>query len=200
MSKFLAPIHSWLFNKIRIQENLELKLYSLINKGEEIKEEAEEKYGTLTPKGDLKDLIDEGNIHGWLQERINASSKRLAYLLQAAVNGGMEEEVLLRAFNEEGQRIGKDNKDQVVDPSTAFKLMNDVVLDGMPCDMVNRIVSEDDKGLVFEKTKDIHSPLVAGIVSMDLYQGVRMELIKGLMEANGMAITRVGNNFIIRRP
>ena len=70
MSAFLGKIHYWLYNKVLWHEELseEILKYAA-SKGvsvEEIKAEVYSKYGEpdLSP---LEDVIDQGNIHGWLQ-------------------------------------------------------------------------------------------------------------------------------------
>jgi len=75
MSKFLAPVHSWLFNKIKLYENLEKDIINNfkvdsnmnINNILDLLDSNFEK-----PLGDapLEEIIDVSNIHGWLQNRI----------------------------------------------------------------------------------------------------------------------------------
>ena len=75
MSAFLAPIHTWLFNKIKLAQDLEKDIVNLhIDKFKEsaikIQKEANDIYGQYIEEKPLEDLIDVNNIHGWLQDRI----------------------------------------------------------------------------------------------------------------------------------
>ena len=77
MSKFLGPIHNWLYSKIGRQEELTRQLA-----------EAAVKDGRLTDVNSyvrdvpaLETVIDEGNIHGWLQARISDAEQRYAALV-----------------------------------------------------------------------------------------------------------------------
>ena len=65
MSAFLGSIHYWLYNKIQFQDNLVKSLASKLGCEEVINVNTQ--IGAL-PGGYLQDIIDEGNIHGWLQD------------------------------------------------------------------------------------------------------------------------------------
>jgi predicted GNAT family acetyltransferase len=70
MSAFLGPIHFWLYDKIKIQNEIVEEILDYAEKNNEnIRSELYAKFGD----GDLKPLsevIDVTNIHGWLQERV----------------------------------------------------------------------------------------------------------------------------------
>ena len=77
MSAFLAPIHTWLFNKILLAEELEKSLNeAYIDKYKDIAKEMIEKsltYGSpIDTTRNIEDIIDKSNIHGWLQDKISA--------------------------------------------------------------------------------------------------------------------------------
>ena len=86
MSAFLAPIHTWLFNKIKLAQDLEKDIVNLhIDKFKEsaikIQKEANDIYGQYIEEKPLEDLIDVKNIHGWLQDRIKEVESRSAYII-----------------------------------------------------------------------------------------------------------------------
>ena len=69
MSKFLAPIHSWLFNKINIHEDLEREIEQSFKEkyGDDITSIVQtniDKYGERIDNPNLEEIIDESNIHG----------------------------------------------------------------------------------------------------------------------------------------
>ena len=83
MSLFLGPIHFWLYEKIKRQEELTSAVSEYIGSGQD-----------LTKKcPPLEEIIDEDNIHASLQNMINDSEERFARLI--IINGkGKEKEIL----------------------------------------------------------------------------------------------------------
>ena len=80
MSAFLAPIHTWVFSKILLAEDLELKLKKVyIDKyGDNAKDVIERSlaYGNpIDTSKSIEDIIDVSNIHGWLSDKIEKRSK-----------------------------------------------------------------------------------------------------------------------------
>ena len=77
MSAFLGPIHFWLYNKIGNQELLTKEIAALAAENSWIPD-ADSYTKTLPP---LETVIDEGNIHGWLQAQITDAETRYARLV-----------------------------------------------------------------------------------------------------------------------
>ena len=126
MSAFLGPIHFWLYNKIQFQENLIDELVAYVTaKG--WSDKADQYVSTDRRK--LDEVIDEANIHGWLQSRI---------------------------------------------------------LDGMPCDQVNRVRESDDARIAWDRTMDLHSDFWQG--HGDRYYALRQALVDGLLSATDYAL------------
>ena len=77
MSAFLGPIHFWLYHKIGNQELLTKEIAaSAVSNGWILDTDSYTK--TLPP---LETVIDEGNIHGWLQAQITDAETRYACLV-----------------------------------------------------------------------------------------------------------------------
>lgn len=95
MSAFLGPIHFWLYNKIQFQENLIDELVAYVTaKG--WSDKADQYVSTDRRK--LDEVIDEANIHGWLQSRIHDAEGRYAALvLDAAGDDGEKFDALKEA-------------------------------------------------------------------------------------------------------
>lgn len=68
MSKFLGPVHFWLYRKIQFQESLIDALISYAVQ-EGWNDEDLTRY-SCQDRRQLDEIIDETNIHGWLQARI----------------------------------------------------------------------------------------------------------------------------------
>lgn len=77
MSATLGPIHYWLYEKIRNQEDLTKVIAEYAKKEEWLTDIS--KYVYILPR--LEDTIDEDNIHGWLQEKINDAEIRFSRLI-----------------------------------------------------------------------------------------------------------------------
>ena len=72
MSKFLGPIHYWLYEKIQLQERLVDRILT-VNKEQHWHEGLEELLAEscgIVERQPLEEIIDTDNIHGWLQEQI----------------------------------------------------------------------------------------------------------------------------------
>ncbi|AOT68550.1 hypothetical protein [Geosporobacter ferrireducens] len=154
MSAFLGPIHHWLFKKIKLHEDLEKNLlsrYEEIFGGEilKIKEKAETKYGSPMENKPLDQMIDTGNIHGWLQSKITTAETRQAAILTGIFQqyGNKALEIALEEYKKQGKESGLDacNNVQVDSAPAIYKALNNYLLDGMPCDNVNNItIAEPD--------------------------------------------------------
>ena len=71
MSLFLGKIHFWLFDKIKWFENLEEEVLKIAKERNMPVEEwvsyTNLNFGEKTPNKPLDEIIDESNIHGWLE-------------------------------------------------------------------------------------------------------------------------------------
>lgn len=86
MSKFLAPIHFWPYDKIKVQEELTAALADFAHeRGWDDGIDCSSYVSCDLPA--LDTVIDEGNIHCWLQARIVDAEGRYAQLVSALVCG-----------------------------------------------------------------------------------------------------------------
>ena len=119
MSAFLGPIHYWLYNKIKLQQDIVDKLYLLGESyAEALREYCEETFGTFENKP-LEEMIDQGNIHGWLARdgypRLNINMLIVLNLL-ASLPGVMTEiQSIVSANGAKGLRLNL--KDTIQIPS-----------------------------------------------------------------------------------
>jgi hypothetical protein len=161
MSAFLAPIHYWLFNKIQRVEKREQRLFDLASDmcgstAEELREQVWQSYGEPLPEKDLSEMIDQSNIHGWLQKQINIVESREAAFVKemTAMCGDAGLQTATKAFAEDGDACGSDAKESGrYDLSTAngiYKAMNDYFLNGMPCDQADMLVENSADKVVWQ--------------------------------------------------
>lgn len=184
MSAFLGPIHFWLYNKIQFQENLIDELVAYVTaKG--WSDKADQYVSTDRRK--LDEVIDEANIHGWLQSRIHDAEGRYAALvLDAAGDDGEKFDALKEAARDFGAKQGL----QAATAPEAFHRLDDLLLDGMPCDQVNRVRESDDARIAWDRTMDLHSEFWQG--HGDRYYALRQALVDGLLSANGLCFRKSG--------
>ena len=168
MSAFLGPIHFWLYNKIQFQESLIDELIRYASSQGWSDSDLADKYGSKDRRK-LDEVIDESNIHGWLQSRIHDAEDRLTALKQAAYDFGASQHLNAATAPE------------------AFHRLDDLLLDGMPCDQVNRVRESDDSRIAWDRTMDLHSEFWQG--HGDRYYALRQALVDGLLSATDYAFT-----------
>lgn len=132
MSAFLGPIHFWLYNKIQFQESLidELIRYAADQGWSD--GDLADKYGSKDRRK-LDEVVDESNIHGWLQLRIHDAGGRYAALV-LDVAGNQEDR--LTALKKAAYDFGTSQHLSAATAPEAFHRLDDLLLDGMPCDQV----------------------------------------------------------------
>lgn len=180
MSAFLGPIHFWLYNKIQFQENLIDELVAYVTaKG--WSDKADQYVSTDRRK--LDEVIDEANIHGWLQSRIHDAEGRYAALVLDAAGDDAEK---FDALKEAARDFGAKQGLQAATVPEAFHRLDDLLLDGMPCDQVNRVRESDDARIAWDRTMDLHSEFWQG--HGDRYYALRQALVDGLLSATDYAL------------
>lgn len=161
MSAFLGPIHYWLYNKIKWHEELLDSIYALIEKNGQdvqlIRHYTAHTFGA-PERGELSDVIDGGNIHGWLQTKIQSLEYRMAYVITYALNSEiLTLDTLIKLYRDNGQSAFDSYPGSMETPQEMFKAIYDYLLEGMPCDRVNQPVSADDNAIVWIKKMCIHT-------------------------------------------
>lgn len=166
MSLFLGKIHYWLFNKILWFEGLEDEIIKLAEKEnldiKKISDELTLKYGEKTKSKNLEEIIDQSNIHGWLQDKIHSSEGKMAawtkFLLENDKNNLSK---LEKIYINQGIKAAVEVKSSknLVTAKDLYTSLNDYILDGMPCDMVNEVILSQDDLVKFKKRKCVHKEI-----------------------------------------
>lgn len=162
MSLFLGKIHFWLYNKILWTEKIEEDIMGWAkNKGLPAEKWAGEnsgKYGASMGKEPLENIIDTSNIHGWLQERIESAELRQASLVTAILSEDITyKNELLELFRKQGESAAAAYQGKPVTPEEIFNALNDFILEGMPCDRVNEVISSNEKEFVWRTATCLHT-------------------------------------------
>jgi hypothetical protein len=195
MSAFLGPIHYWLYNKINLQNSMVDKIIIFSEKqypGQDLRKVLDEEFGRLESKP-LEEMIDTTNIHGWLQEKVTLVEYRLAYSVTEILKQNPEAlDQLKEIFYEFGKEISNNADNSNINASDIFKSLNDTLLDGMPCDHANTLVSEEEKEVIWKRNVCVHSNYweeVGGDIRN--YYILREEFIKGYVNNIGAAFEKV---------
>lgn len=189
MSAFLGPIHFWLYGKIRLQEDL---IRKIVECGEE-KHWPEFSDGELrqqyvsTELRPLDQLIDERNIHGWLQERIHDAESRYAGLVTSLVQADPKHLPELEAIAFD---FGREHAiPKTADSQGAYRIFDDSLLNGMPCDHVSVITKQDDDGFAWQLTEDIHGQYwTARGGAPEHYYLLRQQLMEGMLSSTALTL------------
>ena len=150
------------------------------NLGYDLRTKLDHQYGTIDLRP-LEEQIDTSNIHGWLQECVSTVEYRLAYAVTTLLQEDSKKlEELKEIFRTLGKKESSLNKDTTV--SEAYKSLNDTLLDGMPCDHANLLISQEEHEVIWKRNVCVHENYwveVRGDIS--IYYILREEYVKGLL-------------------
>ncbi|AJA46464.1 hypothetical protein CPAST_c03640 [Clostridium pasteurianum DSM 525 = ATCC 6013] len=160
MSAFLGKIHYLLYNKIQLNEDL---LEGILNFAEgknipvkDIENRVYEEYGYPERRA-LEEVIDQGNIHGWLQEKIQSVENRTAAIVTELINKySINIDDISKIYYENGKKIMKSIDTENFLPKDLFDIIFTYMLEGMPCDMINKPIFESENEFSWETTRCIH--------------------------------------------
>lgn len=200
MSAFLGPIHYWLYNKIQLQQSIVNKV---IEAGKEtipgLEETLNVKYGESETR-QLEEVIDQSNIHGWLQDQVSREEYKLAESVTLLQKGKPE---ILNKIKEIFCNTGKEIFRTIVIENTSdiYKTLGDSLLDGMPCDHANSVIEESEEKIIWKRNNCVHKKYwdeVNGDIA--IYYILRDELIKGCLDNTTYVYNKTGaDSFEIRR-
>ena len=193
MSLFLGYIHHLMYDKVLFQEELLESLLELLDDDKKIKLIEELNRDFPIERGDLKDIIDESNIHGWLDERVRRSENRLAKTVSFLLRD-FDIEELKNKFNKLGKtyEVGES-------PEEAFNFITSKFLDGMPCDHSLMIIKNEENEFIFKVARDLHKDIWESYVNPDYYWDLRDAFISGSLENSGLKYEKIDETYVIRK-
>ncbi|MBI5683115.1 MAG: hypothetical protein HZC45_08140 [Deltaproteobacteria bacterium] len=167
MSAFLGPIHYWLFNKIKLVEDREsaiVKAFSEKFGGDVnvIAKNARERYGEPVGDTPIDQMIGDSPIHGFLHNRITVAESRESFILSEFIkkySGEANNPAMETAYKhglETGRHALKEYEIENVNPESAYKVLQNFFLDGMPCDHVTEVDQPSEKELHGRHTDCLH--------------------------------------------
>ena len=191
MSAFLGPIHFWLYNKIQIQQELLEEILTLTNDSfPDLKAGLDTRYGVSETKP-LEEVIDQGNIHGWLQSSITQVEYKLADCVTYIINNNPE---MLSKIESIFETVGE-KKSSLVSTSNAadaYKLISDCLLDGMPCDHANSVLEENEEKVIWKRNTCVHTKYWEAVDgNINIYYILREAFIRGLLKETQLVYEKV---------
>ena len=135
-------------------------------------------------EGNLEEIVN-GSIHEWLLERVGLVELRLAYVLSSILK---EDASHIDEIEKVAYEFGaKQACEPGVSVRFAYNYLDDKLINGMPCDRVIDLVSENAKRIVFEQYEDVHAQYLDVFeCEHEAYYKVRFALIKGLLSKSGI--------------
>lgn len=186
----LREIHQWLYNKIILLEKIEEDIVQLAeSQGLPAKgwlEEIIALYGKPTGAKPLKEVINKSNIHLWLHARVQSTELRQAALITAVLKDKPElKDDIALIFSKHGEEAAREYKGvDPTNPEELYIILNDYVLEGMPNERVNDILSGSDNVIIWRTTTCVHKPYwdeVSG--DIEHFHDLREAWVKGFVEA-----------------
>ena len=174
MSAFLGPIHSLMYSRI-------ITVQKVINALAELaKDEGWNIDATqyvIEEFQPIEKVIDLSNIHASLFEMVNGAEKRFAGVVSALLQEHPERlgeiEAKVRSI---GESIGIDRPET---PEEACARLQELLLDGMPCDRATEMAANSNGSYEIVRHSDLHSAYFEA-VGMD--GGVYYQLLKAFVE------------------
>ena len=197
MSKYLAPIHTWLFNKIKLLETIEKDIRNLNIISNEEKERLckflDNEYGTMLPDEPIENLIDTNNIHGWLQNKIQIAESRQSKLVLELIK--KDNDLSMKNIMDIYKKHGKLSAKTVsIDTNLnvgefIFNSTNNFLVEGMPCDRINTITENTENTFKWHSSRCLHEAYwnVTGN-NVKVYYEFRKAFFNGFIEELGLNV------------
>lgn len=204
MSAFLGPIHHWLYGKIKLQQKLVEEIISLAkDKGiTDLESRLNSTYGEFDPRP-LEEIIDENNIHGWLQDKVSRVEYKLAEAVtQLLMQNSVDINELKNIFCKSGEAVGeKLAREEGLTVPQVYKAISDSLLDGMPCDHAMQLIEQEVDEVVWKRIICVHERYwmeVGGDIKN--YYELRSSWLEGLARAVGLSFEmRDENTYVLKR-
>lgn len=197
MSAFLGPIHFWLYNKIQLQQDIIVDMVELAKEEgiHDLGARLDEKYG-VSERRPLDQVIDEMNIHGWLQTQVSQVEYKVAEgVKELLAKNPAAMDKLKSLFFKRGEAVGmKLAQTEGLNLGVIYKGISDSLLDGMPCDHAIRVLSEANDEIVWTRALCVHerywNEVGANIAD---YYTLREAWLEGLAKAVGIKFEKVND-------
>lgn len=177
MSMFLGPIHFWMYDKILIAQRLTFLIEKEFLTDSE-KQENENLFSSVID-GDLEEIIDQNNIHQWLNQAVTQVELRFSFTIKRIIDKNISIDKVKEIAFSYGESF---EKYDIKTPKQAYELLMDTLLDGLPCDVSISIIKEEDNSLEFVLHNDIHKEFFKEFeIDNQIYHQIRESFVNGLL-------------------
>jgi len=183
--EMIGPIHNWVFNKIKFQES---EVAELLQLSDGLNVDA----AGVVEEGNLSDFPQITNIHGFLQQRIIFTEQRLALAVETLLEKGISLDTIKTTL----YNFGKNHAIEAsLNASEAYKKLGTLLVNGMPCDRVETLLSDNTDEVTYQENTDIHSTYWT---NKALYQELKDVLIEGLLSQTSLQYSHSDKLFTIK--
>lgn len=197
MSAFLAPIHYRMYDKINVQEDwIRAVAAYAVESGWGRQETYMPFFGEEAKP--LEMIVDHGNIHAWLSDRIEGVERRYAALVAKILS---EDATRIESLETVARQFGEVRAIAADDAMQAYQALDAYTLDGMPCDAVNIMTDRREDAVAWECHADVHGAFwkEAGADPAH-YTRLRKAMVDGLCSQSAFSISEIApNNFVLER-
>lgn len=193
MSLVLAPIHDIMYQKVLRQDRMTealLKKNDETNWDDSLRAQADQA-APAAKHAPLADIIDQTNIHGWLDQAVKQSEKRFALVAARLLKNHPERFLDMR---ESLYTLGaQEQAPAAAGANDAYQWLGSALLDGMPCDRTIEVDEAGPEETLWHTARCSHTPhWVEQGLSADLYYQLRDAWINGAMAQSGFTYDRKG--------
>lgn len=194
MSAFLGPIHSLMYSRI-INLQKVINAIAEMSEGEGWGAECEE--FVVAEFAPIEEVIDLGNIHGSLFVMVDSAEKRFSGIVAATNCGSVERfervEETVRAVGESMGIVGgvasvdgMESAGASWNPVMVCSRIQEVLLDGMPCDRATEMVKMPDGSCEIVRNVDLHSSYFEAVgLDGEWYYRLLGAFVEGLLAGSG---------------
>lgn len=186
MSAFLGPIHVKMYERILYQDKLAQAVME--QSAQNPVAEVDAKFPPAKD-GPLEELIDQGNIHGWLSEAVANCEQRFALAVCKALGGQPDE---MGTLCDTVTKLGRAYPlGAAHDAEAVFQAVHNILLDGMPCDFPFTMLESSTEMVRWRVTNCPHARYWGG--DAERYYLLRDAWMSGVLEGSGVCHTRHGD-------
>ncbi len=195
MSAVLGPIHSWMYEKVMIQEQIIKAVITAAYDNNWTQAGSLDNY-TRDSFPTLEEAIDLSNIHGSLSSMIGNVEERYAQLISELLS---EDSSRLAYLEDIIYDFGKSVSIGVqTSAADVYDAINAMLLDGMPCDRCVNTSVNDDGSILVTRASDPHSGFWEYAKSSgNIYYKLRRDFAKGAIAESGFSIRNISDNSYI---
>lgn len=195
MSKMLAPIHSLMYQKILLLEDLTDQFLGIASR--EVREDVKNRCGEAD-RSPLEEVTDRTNIHGWIQSRIAAAETRFAATMLAILAEG---KLSLMRLEQEASNFGECHAiPDASAPLDAVTAWQQTFLDGMPCDRVLELAENSERTVRIRVLQDTHGAFWEALGgSADTYYILRQSWMRGMLKGTKLTVNFDKDGYSVNR-